>query len=57
MLAFLVGSTATGVLFINPGSARPRCFSLSISVAELLIDGERVTPRPVTLGVPPASRR
>ena len=45
-----------GVLFINPGSAGPRRFSLPISVAELLIDGGRVTPRLVTLVVPPAPR-
>ena len=45
-----------GVLFINPGSAGPRRFSLPISVAELLIDDGRVTPRLVTLAVPPAPR-
>jgi uncharacterized protein len=31
-----------GVLFLNPGSAGPRRFSLPISVAELLIDGESI---------------
>ncbi|MDM0090945.1 MULTISPECIES: metallophosphoesterase family protein [unclassified Variovorax] len=47
-----------GILFINPGSAGPRRFSLPISVAELLIDdGGRVTPRLVTLAVPPTPRR
>lgn len=45
-----------GVLFINPGSAGPRRFSLPISVAELLMDDGRVTPRLVTLKVPPATR-
>ena len=45
-----------GVLFINPGSAGPRRFSLPISVAELLIDDGQVTPRLVTLAVPPATR-
>lgn len=43
-----------GVLFINPGSAGPRRFSLPISVAELLVDDGRVTPRLVTLSVPSA---
>ena len=46
-----------GVWFINPGSAGPRRFSLPISVAELLIDDGRVTPRLVTLAVAPAPRR
>jgi len=46
-----------GILFINPGSAGPRRFSLPISVAELRIDdGGRVTPRLVTLAVPPTPR-
>ncbi len=43
-----------GVLFINPGSAGPRRFSLPISVGELVIDGGRVTPRLVTLDIAPA---
>lgn len=42
-----------GVWFINPGSAGPRRFSLPISVAELLIDDGRVTPRLVTLALSP----
>lgn len=47
-----------GVLFINPGSAGPRRFSLPISVAELLIDDDgTMTPRLVTLAVPPAASR
>lgn len=48
-----------GVLFVNPGSAGPRRFSLPISVGELRIDERgRVTPRLVTLAGPPtASRR
>jgi len=37
-----------GVLFVNPGSAGPRRFSLPISAGELLIEGERVTARTVT---------
>lgn len=43
-----------GVLFINPGSAGPRRFSLPISVGELWIDGGQVTPRLVMLDVSPA---
>ena len=36
-----------GVLFINPGSAGPRRFSLPVSVGELVITGNRVTGRTV----------
>jgi uncharacterized protein len=32
-----------GVVFVNPGSAGPRRFSLPISAGELRIDGDRVT--------------
>ena len=46
-----------GVWFVNPGSAGPRRFSLPISVAELLIDGDRITPRLITLAVAPAAVR
>lgn len=38
-----------GVLYVNPGSAGPRRFTLPISVGELRIAGGRVTPRLVTL--------
>jgi len=39
-----------GVLFVNPGSAGPRRFTLPISVGELSIDGSgRVAARTVTL--------
>jgi putative phosphoesterase len=38
-----------GVLYINPGSAGRRRFSLPISAAELIIDGEQVRSRIVTL--------
>jgi len=38
-----------GVLYINPGSAGRRRFSLPISCGELLIEGDDVTPRIVTL--------
>jgi putative phosphoesterase len=34
-----------GVLYVNPGSAGPRRFSLPISAGELLIDGARVSAR------------
>ena len=33
-----------GVLYVNPGSAGPRRFKLPISVAELVIVGEAITP-------------
>lgn len=39
------------VLYINPGSAGPRRFRLPIAVAELLLDGDAVTPRIVELPV------
>ncbi len=38
-----------GVLYVNPGSAGPRRFKLPISAAELLLDGDAVTPRIVEL--------
>lgn len=38
-----------GILFVNPGSAGPRRFSLPISAAELRIDGTQVTARTVVL--------
>ena len=40
-----------GVLFVNPGSAGRRRFTLPISVGELLIDGGQVTARLVTLAI------
>ncbi|MFM9921703.1 metallophosphoesterase family protein [Variovorax sp. H27-G14] len=40
-----------GVLYVNPGSAGPRRFSLPIAVAELLIDGDAVSARIVELAV------
>jgi len=36
-----------GVLYVNPGSAGPRRFTLPISAGELLIEGPRVTARTV----------
>ena len=40
-----------GVLFVNPGSAGRRRFSLPISVGELMLEGDRVTPRIVELDI------
>lgn len=37
------------VLYVNPGSAGPRRFSLPISVAELIVDRSEVTARQVDL--------
>ena len=34
-----------GVLFVNPGSAGPRRFTLPISIAELVVDGDAVSVR------------
>ncbi len=42
-------SERDGVLYVNPGSAGRRRFTLPISVGELLIDGGQVTARLVTL--------
>jgi hypothetical protein len=39
------------VLFINPGSAGPRRFSLPVAVGQLLICGASITPQLVTLSV------
>jgi uncharacterized protein len=38
-----------GVLYVNPGSAGPRRFSLPISAAELQIEDGAITPRIVEL--------
>ena len=38
-----------GVLYVNPGSAGKRRFSLPIAVGELVIDGDEVSARIVTL--------
>jgi len=40
-----------GVLYVNPGSAGRRRFTLPVSVGELLVDGEQVSVRLVTLDV------
>ncbi len=44
-------SERDGVLYVNPGSAGRRRFTLPISVGELLVDGEDVKVRLVTLDV------
>ena len=38
-----------GVLYVNPGSAGPRRFTLPISVAELLVEAEAVSARIIEL--------
>jgi putative phosphoesterase len=40
-----------GILFLNPGSAGPRRFSLPISVARLKIDGSRASARLVQIRI------
>ena len=44
-----------GVLYVNPGSAGPRRFKLPVAVAELCIEGVRVSARIVDLPVVPAA--
>lgn len=47
-----------GVLFVNPGSAGPRRFSLPISIAELVVgDGDVISVRTVELQVEDSKRR
>jgi hypothetical protein len=41
--------TRDDVLYINPGSAGPRRFSLPISIGELIVEGGAITPRIVDL--------
>ncbi len=40
-----------GIFYVNPGSAGPRRFELSISVADILIEGSAVSPRIVDLDI------
>src|SRR5262245_24054347 len=40
-----------GVVYVNPGSAGPRRFSLPVAVAELLVDGASVSARIVELEI------
>jgi putative phosphoesterase len=44
------------VLWINPGSAGPRRFSLPVTVAELIVDRQGARARIVPLAVAPARR-
>jgi putative phosphoesterase len=46
-----------GLVFVNPGSAGPRRFSLPIAVGELRIAGTSVRARIVELEVAPTARR
>jgi uncharacterized protein len=45
-----------GVVYINPGSAGPRRFSLPVAVGELVLHADRVDARTVELDVVPARR-
>lgn len=45
------------LLVINPGSAGPRRFALPVSVGELVLDGDALRPRLITLAIAPARRR
>ncbi len=42
-----------GILYVNPGSAGPRRFSLPISVGEVLVEGTEISARTVRLDFPP----
>ena len=44
-----IEARADGVLFVNPGSAGPRRFSLPIAAGELMVDGDAVSARIVAL--------
>jgi uncharacterized protein len=44
--------TVDGVLYLNPGSAGPRRFTLPVSVAELTVSGASIDARIVELPVP-----
>ena len=39
------------VLYLNPGSAGPRRFSLPVSVAQLVIDGDAISARLIALHI------
>ena len=56
-----VSESRGGVLFVNPGSAGPRRFSLPVSVGRLMVSGVTVTSRLMELQLdasttPPHSR-
>lgn len=42
-----------GVLYVNPGSAGPRRFTLPVSVGELLIEAGEVSARTIALDIAP----
>jgi uncharacterized protein len=44
-------SVRRGVLYLNPGSAGPRRFSLPVAVAVLTVRGEAVRPRLIELSI------
>ena len=46
-----LAETKNGVLYLNPGSAGPRRFSLPISIARLHIEKSRLTPELIDLFV------
>lgn len=46
-----------GVVYINPGSAGPRRFNLPITVGELIIKKNTITPRIISLDVSATARR
>jgi predicted phosphodiesterase len=50
--------TRGGVLYLNPGSAGPRRFTLPISLAKLRVDGTRISHEIVELPIiaPPPRR-
>jgi putative phosphoesterase len=45
-----------GVLFVNPGSAGPRRFTLPVCVARCLVRGDRVHARLIEIPMRPAGR-
>jgi len=46
-----------GVLYINPGSAGPRRFSLPIAIGRLTLSGGRIAPELIALACEPAKLR
>lgn len=46
-----------GVLYVNPGSAGPRRFSLPVSVARLTVKNGKAAAEIIELNVPPPKRR
>lgn len=46
-----------GVLYVNPGSAGRRRFTLPVTVGELLISGDQVSARIIELEVAPPKRK